>query len=112
MARVRTRTERDNEDLVRLYLEDIGRHQLLTKEDEARLAQDIEAGKAAEETLDSVDKGLTRTEKRDLQRLVRKGGDASANSSSRTSGWSCRSPSATRRRACRSSTSCRRATSA
>ncbi len=76
MARVRTRTERDNEDLVRLYLEDIGRHQLLTKEDEARLAQDIEAGKAAQETRDSVDKGLTRTEKRDLQRLVRKGEDA------------------------------------
>src|SRR5947209_1541393 len=47
VARVRNRTERDNEDLVRLYLEDIGRHQLLTKDDEARLAQDIEAGKAA-----------------------------------------------------------------
>src|SRR6202011_5611713 len=46
VARVRNRTERDNEDLVRLYLEDIGRHQLLTKDDEARLAQDIEAGKA------------------------------------------------------------------
>jgi RNA polymerase sigma factor (sigma-70 family) len=73
VARVRNRTERDNEDLVRLYLEDIGRHQLLTKDDEARLAQDIEAGKAARETLDTVDKGLTRAEKRDLQRLVRKG---------------------------------------
>ena len=62
VARVRNRTERDNEDLVRLYLEDIGRHQLLTKDDEARLAQDIEAGKAARETLDTVDKGLTRAE--------------------------------------------------
>jgi RNA polymerase sigma factor (sigma-70 family) len=76
VARVRNRTERDNEDLVRLYLEDIGRHQLLTKDDEARLAQDIEAGKAAQETLASVNKGLTRAEKRDLQRLVRKGEDA------------------------------------
>src|SRR6478609_5996885 len=76
VARVRNRTERDNEDLVRLYLEDIGRHQLLTKDDEARLAQDIEAGKAARETLDTVDKGLTRAEKRDLQRLVRKGENA------------------------------------
>ena len=76
MARVRNRTERDNEDLVRLYLEDIGRHQLLTKEDEARLAQDIEAGKAAQETIDTVDKGLTRAEKRDLTKLVRKGEDA------------------------------------
>ena len=35
------------------------------------IAADIEAGKAAQETLASVDKGLTRTEKRDLQRLVR-----------------------------------------
>src|SRR4051794_31965617 len=76
VARVRNRTERDNEDLVRLYLEDIGRHQLLTKDDEARLAQDIEAGKAARETLDTVPKGLTRTEKRDLQKLVREGEDA------------------------------------
>src|SRR5262245_442569 len=76
VPRVRNRTERDNEDLVRLYLEDIGRHQLLTKDDEARLAQDIEAGKAAQETLASVNKGLTRAEKRDLQRLVRKGEDA------------------------------------
>jgi RNA polymerase sigma factor (sigma-70 family) len=76
VARVRNRTERDNEDLVRLYLEDIGRHQLLTKDDEARLAQDIEAGKAARETLDSVNKGLTRTEKRDLQKLIRTGEDA------------------------------------
>ena len=33
-----------DEDLVRLYLSDIGRHQLLTKEDEARLAQAVEAG--------------------------------------------------------------------
>jgi hypothetical protein len=48
-------------------LEDIGRHQLLTKDDEARLAQDIEAGKAARETLETVNKGLT-TEKRELRR--------------------------------------------
>ena len=32
------------EDLVRLYLNDIGKHALLTKDDEARLAQAIEAG--------------------------------------------------------------------
>ena len=35
------------EDLVRLYLNDIGKHSLLTKDDEARLAQAIEAGRAA-----------------------------------------------------------------
>ena len=35
------------EDLVRLYLNDIGKHALLTKDDEARLAQAIEAGREA-----------------------------------------------------------------
>ena len=38
------RVERDEEDLVRLYLTDIGQYPLLTKEDEVRLAQAIEAG--------------------------------------------------------------------
>jgi hypothetical protein len=33
------REDRDYEDLVRLYLEDVGRHDLLTKDDEIRLAQ-------------------------------------------------------------------------
>ncbi len=37
------RVERDEEDLVRLYLTDIGQYPLLTKEDEVRLAQAIEA---------------------------------------------------------------------
>lgn len=41
------RVERDEEDLVRLYLTDIGQYPLLTKEDEVRLAQAIEAGNAA-----------------------------------------------------------------
>jgi hypothetical protein len=36
------REDRDYEDLVRLYLEDVGRHDLLTKDDEIRLAQAIE----------------------------------------------------------------------
>ena len=38
------REDRDYEDLVRLYLEDVGRHDLLTKDDEIRLAQEIEGG--------------------------------------------------------------------
>ena len=42
------REDRDYEDLVRLYLEDVGRHDLLTKDDEVRLAQAIEAGVAAQ----------------------------------------------------------------
>jgi hypothetical protein len=41
------RAERDEEDLVRLYLSDIGQYPLLTKDDEVRLAQAIEAGVAA-----------------------------------------------------------------
>ena len=36
------RVERDEEDLVRLYLTDIGQYPLLTKDDEVRLAQQIE----------------------------------------------------------------------
>ena len=41
------RAQVPDEDLVRLYLSDIGRHALLTKEDEARLAQAAEAGREA-----------------------------------------------------------------
>ena len=45
------RVERDEEDLVRLYLTDIGQYPLLTKDDEVRLAQNIENGNAAREAL-------------------------------------------------------------
>ena len=38
------RVDRDEEDLVRLYLTDIGQYPLLTKDDEVRLAQAIESG--------------------------------------------------------------------
>ena len=41
------RVERDEEDLVRLYLTDIGQYELLDKEDEVRLAKKIEEGVAA-----------------------------------------------------------------
>src|SRR5438105_11580510 len=42
------RRERESEeDLVRLYLDDIGKHELLTKDDEVRLSRQIEAGTAA-----------------------------------------------------------------
>ena len=36
------RIDRDDEDLVRLYLTDIGQYLLLTKDDEVRLAKAIE----------------------------------------------------------------------
>ena len=45
MTQVTQRAERHDEDLVRVYLDEIGRHELLTKDDEARLAQDIDAGR-------------------------------------------------------------------
>lgn len=45
---VRSPEPRDREqDLVRLYLDGIGRYPLLTQEDEVRLAKAVEAGKAA-----------------------------------------------------------------
>jgi len=46
------RVDRDEEDLVRLYLSDIGQYTLLTKDDEVRLAKLIESGKAAIADLD------------------------------------------------------------
>ena len=54
------RAERDDEDLVRLYLKDIGKHALLTKDDEARLGQSIEEGKFARDRLTSGGAGKER----------------------------------------------------
>jgi len=44
-------TDKEEEDLVRLYLTDIGQYPLLTKEDEVKLAQAIEEGAKAREAL-------------------------------------------------------------
>jgi len=60
------------EDLVRLYLNDIGKHALLTKDDEARLAQAIEAGREARAEMASG-KTVTPARKRELRRLIRDG---------------------------------------
>jgi RNA polymerase sigma factor (sigma-70 family) len=70
------RFERADEDLVRVYLTDIGRYPLLTKDDEARLAQAIEAGREATSQLASSPKGLTPAKKRSLRRLVVEGESA------------------------------------
>jgi len=51
------RIDRDEEDLVRLYLTDIGQYVLLTKEDEVRLAQEIERGKLAVKELEELEAG-------------------------------------------------------
>ena len=63
------------EDLVRLYLNDIGKHALLTKDDEARLAQAVEAGREARAELAGAE-GSTAARKRELRRLVRDGDEA------------------------------------
>ena len=62
------RVDRDEEDLVRLYLSDIGQYTLLTKDDEVRLAKLIESGKAALVDLDSAGKDITAAKKRELRR--------------------------------------------
>ena len=69
------RIERDDEDLVRLYLTDIGQYPLLTKDDEVRLAQTIEEGREASTKLEEP-KGLTVAQKRELSRTKLKGEDA------------------------------------
>src|SRR3954463_6351819 len=70
------RVERDEEDLVRLYLTDIGQYPLLTKDDEVRLAQEIQPGKPARAELLDGGKGLTPTKRRELRRTAREGDDA------------------------------------
>ena len=69
------RVERDEEDLVRLYLTDIGQYPLLTKDDEVRLAQAIEGGVAAREEM-AATKSLTVARKRELKRAIKQGDDA------------------------------------
>ena len=63
------RVERDEEDLVRLYLTDIGQYPLLTKDDEVRLAQAIEVGREAE-LLAAAPKDLTPAKHRELKRTT------------------------------------------
>ncbi len=69
---VKARQEGGDQDLVRLYLDGIGRYPLLTKEDEVRLSQAIEAGRAARRELDQGT-GLTAARARALRRTVADG---------------------------------------
>ena len=66
------RIDRDEEDLVRLYLTDIGQYTLLTKDDEVRLAKAIEAGKEAAAEMAEA-KNLSATRRRELRKLSREG---------------------------------------
>jgi RNA polymerase sigma factor (sigma-70 family) len=75
MTAPRRRVDRDEEDLVRLYLNDVGRFTLLSKDDEIRLAQQIENGNTAREQLSSGC-GLGPAAKRELRRTSRRGEDA------------------------------------
>src|SRR3954465_9133473 len=75
-AVAKERIERDEEDLVRLYLTDIGQYPLLTKDDEVRLAKAIEGGGSAASQLDAGPKDITPAKKRELRRQVREGEDA------------------------------------
>ena len=61
----------DDTDLVRLYLSDIGRYPLLTKEDEVQLGQAIEAGREATALLASG-ATLSPDRRRKLRRCERK----------------------------------------
>ncbi|KQB85426.1 sigma-70 family RNA polymerase sigma factor [Corynebacterium oculi] len=60
-------------DLVRVYLNGIGKTALLTAEDEVELAQQIEVGLYAEHLLLNSEEPLTRAKKRDLKVLAREG---------------------------------------
>jgi RNA polymerase primary sigma factor len=70
------RVERDEEDLVRLYLTDIGQYPLLTKDDEVRLAQAIEVGNDARTELERLGKSLAAPRRRELRRHLKVGDDA------------------------------------
>jgi RNA polymerase sigma factor (sigma-70 family) len=73
MAKVRS--EAGDKDLVRLYLDEIGRYPLLTHEDEMALARDIEAGREAEVELDSSP-SLPPARRRELLRVTRRADEA------------------------------------
>ncbi len=69
------RVAQPEEDLVRLYLNDIGKHALLTRDDEARLAQAIEAGRDARAEFAATER-IAPVRKRELRRLTREGDQA------------------------------------
>ena len=60
-------------DLVRQYLNDAGRHDLLTKEDEADLAKRYQAGMSADQLLREFGKNITRSRKARLRRISQDG---------------------------------------
>jgi RNA polymerase sigma factor (sigma-70 family) len=69
------RAAQPEEDLVRLYLNDVGKYALLTKDDEVRLAQAVETGRDARAELAGIDQ-VPPSRQRELRRLVRLGDEA------------------------------------
>ncbi|HWC39881.1 MAG TPA: sigma-70 family RNA polymerase sigma factor [Acidimicrobiales bacterium] len=64
------------EDLVRLYLTEIGRHPLLSRRDEVQLAQAMEAGKSARAVIEDHGGELSPRRRRELSRAVHEGEEA------------------------------------
>ncbi len=75
MSRKRT-SDAPTEDLVRVYLDEIGRYELLDRAGEARLAQRIEAGRAAMAELDAEGDDLQPAPRKELRRIIRDGEQA------------------------------------
>ncbi len=71
-----TSTSSHETDLVQRYLTDVSHYPLLTKGDESRLAQAVEAGREAREALDNGGKEITAARKLELRALVHAGEDA------------------------------------
>jgi RNA polymerase sigma factor (sigma-70 family) len=72
---VSTAREAKDQDLVRLYLDEVGRYPLLTKDDEARLGQLVQAGQEARAAL-AADPTLAPVQRRMLARAARAGDEA------------------------------------
>jgi len=69
------RGQSDSEDLLQLYLNDIGKHPLLTRADELRLGTLVQSGQAAAAALDRG-QTLTLAERQELQADVEAGAEA------------------------------------
>jgi RNA polymerase sigma factor (sigma-70 family) len=76
MATPKRGVVRDDADLVLLYLNDLGRYALLSKDDEVRLGQEIESARLASVALGERGTTMTATQRRALRRSVRCGREA------------------------------------
>jgi RNA polymerase sigma factor (sigma-70 family) len=74
MGMAKKRPEGAEADLVRMYLDEIGKYPLLTKDDEGRLARAIEAGRQAR--IEMAEPAVTPGRRRSLQREARAGEQA------------------------------------